>query len=74
MVSKRTIKNFEQWHKSQPGLLIFGLAELLAAFLVGTRALDTGSWWEYGFTFLLFVGGAQNMVRLVKVVAHGKRP
>lgn len=64
-MSKNAIQQFDAWHKTKPGLAIFGLLELAIAFGLGTRALDTGSWWEYGFTLLFFIGGVQNLVKLI---------
>jgi hypothetical protein len=64
-MSKSTIKQFDAWHKTKPGLAIFGVLELLLAYVVASRALDTGSWWEYGFAVLLTIGGIQNFVKLI---------
>ncbi|HUP26502.1 MAG TPA: hypothetical protein VM124_02555 [Candidatus Limnocylindrales bacterium] len=40
---------------SRPSRLIMGLAGLLLAYGLGSRAFDTGSWWQYFGTLLLLV-------------------
>ncbi len=64
-MSKSAIKQFDAWHKTKPGLAIFGVLELLLAYIVASRALDTGSWWQYGAAVLLTIGGIQNLVKLI---------
>lgn len=65
-MTKSTVKQFEAWHKTKPGLAVFGGLELVATYFMGSRALFTGSWWEYGFTLLLLIGSIQNFVRLIR--------
>lgn len=72
-MSNKTLKQFEAWHKSRAGLLIFGVAELLIAYIIGSRAIDTGSIWEYALAIVFLVGGIQNIVRLIGTLVHGKR-
>jgi hypothetical protein len=67
-----SLSKFELWHKSNQGLLAFGLAELLLTLLIGMRALDTGSLIQYFLAFIFLVGGIQNMIRLASNVIHGK--
>jgi len=57
------LNSFEKWHKSKKGLAVFGIVELVAAYLVGSRAIDTGSLWQYLFATVLFIGGAQNLIK-----------
>ena len=71
-MSKSALKDFKAWHKSKTGLFIFGVLELGIAYGLGSRALDTGSWWEYGLALLFLIGGIQNVVRLMKKVISGK--
>jgi hypothetical protein len=66
MPKKAAISQFQQWYQSRWGHLILGLAELILAYLVGSRALDTGSWWEYSFTVLLLAGFIRNLVGFFK--------
>lgn len=39
--------------KSRPALIGMALLGLVLAYALGSRAIDTGSWWEYLGTFLL---------------------
>ncbi|TXG78086.1 hypothetical protein E6P97_00440 [Patescibacteria group bacterium] len=46
-------------------------AWLLVAYLLGSKALDSGSWWHYGLTLIavcLFV----RAIRIVVMYRHGK--
>ncbi|HEX7963574.1 MAG TPA: hypothetical protein VF466_03185 [Candidatus Saccharimonadales bacterium] len=61
----------QRWHQTRPGLLIFGLAELAIAILLGLRAIDTGSLWQYFLALLLGAGTLQNFVRLVRTFISG---
>lgn len=65
-MAKKTLQQLDQWHQTSQGLITFGLIELVLAYIMGSRALDTGSWWEYLLTFLLLAGVVQNIVRLFK--------
>ncbi len=60
------LKKLDTWHKTRVGHAVFGLVELGLAYGLGSRALDTGSWWEYGLALLLLIGGVQNIVRMVR--------
>lgn len=65
-MSNKALKQFEAWHNTKRGLIVFAALELGAAYLLGSRAIDTGSWWEYAVTLLLLVGVAQNLIRLIR--------
>jgi len=56
-------------------LRLTGLAAIavFAAYLVGSRALDTGSWWEYGYTLALLVFGVNRFSVAVSEVFHHKK-
>ena len=74
MVSE-AIEKFDKWHKTLKGYAIMGFLELLVAYIIASRAIDTGSWWEYLFTLVFLVGGAQNALHLIRLRArkgHGK--
>jgi hypothetical protein len=60
------LQKFKTWHKSRVGHAVFAVLELGLAYGVGSRAIDTGSWWEYGLTLLLSIGGVQNLIRLIR--------
>lgn len=55
-----------EWRQTRRGRLVSGLVELALCYLIGSRALFTGSWWEYGLTVLLLVDGIQNLVKAIK--------
>lgn len=63
-----------KWKQSRNGLAVSAVVELLLAYIVGSRALDTGSWWEYLFAFVLLIGGIHNTVKLIKVSISGNKP
>ena len=41
--------------KSKPARVIAGAIGLLLAYLLGSRGLDTGSWWQYLGTLIILV-------------------
>ena len=61
---KTFIKTFDAWHKTKTGYAVMGVLELAVAYVLASRAIDTGSWWEYLFTLIFFIGAAQNFVKL----------
>lgn len=63
---KPSVNKFMQWHDSRLGRLALAVIELVLAYIVGGRALDTGSWWEYGFTLLLLIGFVKNLVHMIR--------
>ena len=60
------LKDLDDFHKTPTGYITFGIVELLLAYGVGSRALDTGSLWQYALAIILFVGAVQNIVKLFK--------
>ncbi|MEO5627495.1 MAG: hypothetical protein ABIQ89_01245 [Candidatus Saccharimonadales bacterium] len=60
------VKAFDNWHKTRRGYATMATIELALAYLIGSRALDTGSWWQYGFTLLLLIGGIQNVIQFIR--------
>lgn len=65
-MSKNMVQQFDAWHKTKLGHAVFGVLELAVAFSLAFRALDTGSWWEYGFGLLFLIGGVQNFTKLIR--------
>jgi hypothetical protein len=63
-------KNFPQalktWLNTRPGYAALAVIELLIVYVLASRAIDTGSWWEYGFAFLALIFSIQNLVHLIK--------
>jgi hypothetical protein len=60
------LKKFEDWHKTRQGHAVFTVIELALAYVVGSRAIDTGSWWEYALAFFFLIGAVQNAARLLR--------
>lgn len=60
----KTIQDIDKFHQTKRGKLIFGTTEILLAYVVVSRAIDTGSLWQYLIFLILFVGGINNLVRV----------
>lgn len=67
------LSKIKSWHATNKGLFTFSIAEILISYLVGSRAIDTGSLWQYFFTFVFFFGGVRNIFKLVVNIIHGNR-
>ncbi len=61
-----TLKQLDHWHHTRQGFLAFGLAELLAAYLFVSLAINSGSLWQWALTFILVFGTLGNFIRTVK--------
>ena len=46
--------------------LLAALVALVLAYIVGSRAISTGSWWEYLGTFVLVVFIINRIVRVIR--------
>ncbi len=62
----QVLKDIDKWHKTRKGWLLFGAFELILAYIIGSQAIDTGSWWQYLVTLILFIGAIQNFVSAVR--------
>lgn len=62
----KVLAHLNKWHHTRAGYLIFGLAELLAALALASRAFETGSLWQYFFGLVLLVGFLQNLAKLIR--------
>lgn len=61
MRSLRTPDHF----KSRPAQALMGLIGLFLGYLLLTRAIDTGSWWQYGGSLLLFALALKRIARAI---------
>lgn len=52
--------------KSRPALLIMAIVGLAFAYLLGSRAIDTGSYWQYLGTTILVILSLRLTYRSVK--------
>lgn len=50
-----------RWYNRHYWSLGLAFVSLLAAYLIGTRSLDTGSWQQYIMTFVLLVFGLNRL-------------
>jgi len=48
-------------------LALAGLAGLILAYIVGARALNTGSYWEYLITFVLLIIVTRLFIRSIRL-------
>ena len=58
------LKQLDKWHKTKPGLLVFGLVELAIAYGFVSLSIDRGNLWYYLLTLLFLVGSLQNFVKI----------
>lgn len=47
----------QPWYNQRTGALLLALLVLIGAYFAASRALDTGSWQQYGLTFVGLVFG-----------------
>lgn len=59
------IEKIMQWKQTRPGLLAMGFIALLLAYIVGSRAIFTGSLWQYALTLVLLVGTVKYFGRVI---------
>ncbi|HYH36514.1 MAG TPA: hypothetical protein VD706_03375 [Candidatus Saccharimonadales bacterium] len=68
------LKQLDAWHKTGPGYLIFGLAELAAAYGWTSLAIDRGNFWYYFLALVFLAGALHNFAKLIGVLFHVSRP
>lgn len=59
----KLVQDIDKFHQTKKGRLIFGGAELVLAYIVISRAIHTGSIWQYLLFALLLIGGANNLIK-----------
>lgn len=59
-------KQMTQWYDQRGWALGLAAVLLLAAYLVASRAIYTGSWQQYFITFALMIGGFNRLFRSIK--------
>ncbi|HEX5456410.1 MAG TPA: hypothetical protein VFW77_03530 [Candidatus Saccharimonadales bacterium] len=59
------ISSIDKVHGTRKGKLVFGAIELIASYLVVSRAIDTGSLWEWLIGALLFIGAVNNFLKSI---------
>ena len=61
MAKAKLIPKNRRWYNRHYWSLLLALASLFAAYLVASRALDTGSWQQYGLAILLIFFGLNRL-------------
>lgn len=69
----QALRRIDTWHKTKPGLLLFGLIELGVAYGFASLAIDRGNLWYYLLTLIFLAGAVQNLVRLIGSLFHVRR-
>jgi len=59
------MKRLDHWHHTKLGLLIFGIAELAAAYGFASLAIDRGNLWYYLLAIIFLFGALQNLFKLI---------
>ena len=67
------IKKLHKWHQTILGLLIFGLVELAVAYGFASLAIDRGNFLWYLLALIFFIGGLQNIFKLIGKFINGGR-
>lgn len=67
------LNKIDAWHRTKPGLFVFGLSELAIAYGFISLAIDRGNFWWYLLALIFLVGALQNIVRLIGSLFHGRR-
>ena len=66
------LQQLDRWHKTRPGLTVFGLVELALTYGFMSLAIDRGNLWWYLLTLLFLVGALQNFVHLIGSMVRGR--
>lgn len=59
------LEQLETFHKTRRGYLVFGVGELLLAYLFASIAIDTANLFAYAASVLLVLGGIMNITKVV---------
>ena len=52
------------WVKTRSALTIIAIVALILAYIVISRAIDTGGWWEYLGGFILVTAAVQSIIKI----------
>lgn len=64
------LNKIDAWHKTKPGLFVFGLVELAVAYGFASLSIDRGNVWYYLLTLIFLVGALRNLVKLIGGLIH----
>jgi hypothetical protein len=59
------LQKLDTWHKTKQGLFVFGLIELIAAYILASLAINSGSLLQWGLAIILLLGSLQNGFKLI---------
>ena len=62
----------DRFHKTNQGYATFFVLELLAAYLLASAAIDTGSLWIYAAAIVISIGALINLTYLLESLAGKK--
>lgn len=57
------LEQLESFHKTRRGYLVFGVGELLFAYLFISIAIDTANLFAYVASVVLVIGGIMNLIK-----------
>ena len=60
------------WYDRRGPALLLAIVALSMTYLLGSRALDTGSWQQYFLAFVLLIFSINRFTRTIKGNHHGK--
>jgi hypothetical protein len=60
------------WKQTRTGLIVTGLVELLFAYIFGSKAIDSGSYWHYLLAAILIVGAVISFAKAHKLYVGKK--
>lgn len=64
------LQKLDTWHKTKQGLLVFGLIELIAAYILASLAINSGSLLQWFLAIVLLLGSLQNGFKLIMRVLN----
>jgi len=59
-------RTFQKWHHTRMGRGSLLVLELGVAYILGSRAIDTGSIWQYSGTLVLLIAAVRNSVLFIR--------
>ena len=61
-----TANHIVKWYDHRAATVVLGILMLGLAYLLGSRAFDTGSWWEYLGTLVLIISGFNRLISTLR--------
>jgi hypothetical protein len=67
-----TVQKINRFHKTKKGFLIFGLIEIGLVYVIGSLAINSGSFWEWVLFMVFLIGAFSNFLKLIGKFIHGR--